>query len=87
MAIPPKDLIAIRMETREHDAPFFSDITELEYYYDKNNKDVNATIYELLILKSQDSTLQVSGLSTTDTSAYFKMLASKFSQFNSGTLR
>ena len=87
MAIPQHDLTAIKFEIREHEAPFFSDISELEYYYEKNGGNVDATIYELLIIKSQNSTLQVSGLTTTDTSAYFKMLASKFTQFNSGVLR
>lgn len=86
MAIDEKVLTAIKIETRENDVPFFTD-KEIEYYYFKNKKNVNDTIYELLIVKSQDSTLQVSGLSTTDTSQYFKMLASRFSRFNSGTLR
>lgn len=86
MAIDEKDLTAIKIETRENDVPFFTD-EEIEYYYFKNKKNVNDTAYELLIIKSQDSTLQVSGLSTTDTSQYFKRLASKFSRFNSGTLR
>lgn len=86
MAIDEKDLTAIKIETRENDVPFFTD-EEIEYYYFKNKRNVNDTVYELLIIKSQDSTLQVSGLSTTDTSQYFKRLASKFSRFNSGTLR
>ena len=45
--------------------------------------DINATIYELLILKSESSTISVSGLSTQDTSGYFKRLASKYKPFNS----
>ena len=44
---------------------------------------INATIYELLILKSESSTISVSGLSTQDTSGYFKRLASKYKPFNS----
>ena len=60
MAIDEKDLTAIKIETRENDVPFFTD-EEIEYYYFKNKRNVNDTVYELLIIKSQDSTLQVSG--------------------------
>lgn len=86
MTIPANDLKTIMIEARENDIPFFES-EEIEYYYKKNKRNLNNTIYELLIIKSQDSTLSVSGLNTTDTSAYFKMLASKFTRFNSGVLR
>ena len=45
-----------------------------------------ATIYEMLIVKSEDSTISVSGLSTQDTSSYFKRLASRYKPFNSGIM-
>lgn len=67
---------AIKTELREDQIPYF-ERNEIEYYLDKNKENVNATIYELLIIKSEDSTIQVSGLSTQDTSAYFKRLASR----------
>lgn len=75
----------IRKEIREAQAPYFEE-DDFQHYLDKNNGDVNATIYEMLILKSEDSTISVSGLSTQDTSSYFKRLASRYKQFNSGTL-
>lgn len=75
----------IKIEVREKQAPFFSD-EEIEYYYEKNEKDFDATVYELLIIKSEDSTISVSGLNTQDTSGYFKRLASRYRKFNSGTL-
>lgn len=75
----------IMIETRENLAPYF-DENDIEYYYNKNNGDVQATIYELLIVKSEDSTISVSGLSTQDTSGYFKRLASRYKPFNSGPL-
>lgn len=75
----------IRIEIRENHSPYFTD-EDLQYYYSKNNGDVNATIYELLIVKSEDSTISVSGLTTADTSGYFKRLASRYKPFNSGTL-
>lgn len=69
----------------EDKAPYF-DPEDFQYYLDKNNGDVNATIYEMLIVKSEDSTISVSGLNTQDTSGYFKRLASRYRTFNSGIL-
>ena len=34
----------IKIETREHQCPYFED-EDIEYYLQKNNNDVNATIY------------------------------------------
>lgn len=79
------DISRIIKEIREEQAPFF-EADDFQYYLDKNNGNVNATIYEMLIIKSEDSTISVSGLSTQDTSGYFKRLASRYKQFNSGLL-
>lgn len=76
----------IRKELREAQAPYFEE-DDFMHYLAKNNGDVNATIYEMLILKSEDSTISVSGLTTQDTSGYFKRLASRYKQFNSGALK
>lgn len=76
---------SIKLEIREAQAPYFTD-DEIQYYYDKNNGDFEATVYELLIIKSEDSTIAVSGLTTQDTSGYFKRLASKHRRYNTGTL-
>ena len=78
-------IIYIRKEIRESQSQYF-DEEDFLHYLKKNNGDVNATIYEMLIVKSEDSTISVSGLSTQDTSAYFKRLASRFKPFNSGIL-
>lgn len=79
------DIDRIKREIREQDSPYF-DEEDFSYYLDKNDGDVNATIYEMLIIKSEDSTISVSGLSTQDTSNYFKRLASRYKPFNSGIL-
>lgn len=76
----------IKKEIREEQAPYFEE-DDFQYYLDKNDGNVEATIYEMLIIKSEDSTISVSGLSTQDTSGYFKRLASRYKQFNSGTLQ
>lgn len=75
----------ISREIRETQAPYFEN-EDFEHYLAKNNGDVNATIYEMLIIKSEDSTISVSGLTTQDTSAYFKRLASRYKPFNSGVM-
>lgn len=79
------DIEKIKIEVREQMSPYFDD-NEFQYYLDKNNGDVDATIYEMLIIKSEDSTISVSGLNTQDTSAYFKRLASTYKPFNSGIM-
>lgn len=81
----PEVLQAIKVEIRENMSPYFDD-ADLEYYFKKNEGDFEATVYELLVVKSEDSTISVSGLSTGDTSKYFKMLASKHRKYNSGVL-
>ncbi len=79
------DIERIKKEIREEQSPYFEE-DDFEYYLEKNEGNVNATIYEMLIIKSEDSTISVSGLNTQDTSAYFKRLASRYKQFNSGVL-
>ena len=78
-------LMYIKTEIRESMSPYFDD-EEIEYYFNRNDGDVDATIYELLIVKSEDSTVSISGLNTGDTSAYFKRLASRYRRYNSGVL-
>lgn len=79
------DIERVRKEIREDMMPYF-DEGDIEYYLEKNNGDVQKTIYECLIVKSEDSSLALSGMTTQDTSGYFKRLASRYKQFNSGTL-
>lgn len=79
------DVERIYKEIREEQIPYFES-GEIEYYLNKNGGDVNATIYEMLIIKSEDSSLSLSGVNTTDTSGYFKRLASRYKTFNSGDL-
>lgn len=75
----------IMKEVRENQSPYFEE-DDFYHYLNKNNGDVNSTIYEMLIVKSEDSSISVSGLSTQDTSAYFKRLASRYKPFNSGII-
>lgn len=78
-------LIKIKLILREEQCPFFSD-EELQFYYNENSKDLNKTLYQCLIIKSEDTTLGVSGLTIPDTSKYFRRLAQRYRPNNSGTL-
>lgn len=75
----------LKMNVRENIIPYFSD-EELVYYLEKNNGDVRKASYECLILKAETTGLDVSGISTKDSSSYFKMLAQKYVTTNTGTL-
>ena len=75
----------LKMNVRENIIPYFSD-EELVYYLEKNNGDVRKASYECLILKAETTGLDVSGISTKDSSSYFKMLAQKYVTPNTGTL-
>lgn len=76
----------LKIVLRESDVPFFTD-EELNFYLKQNNGDFNLTAYRCLILKSQDTTLSISGLSAADSSRYFLRLASQYRPSNSGVLK
>lgn len=78
-------LDVLKINIREKQYPMFGD-EELQFYLDKNNGDVDKASYECLILKAENTGLSVSGLTTKDSSSYFKMLASNFVKTNSGVL-
>ena len=70
---------------RENDVEYFTD-EEIAFYVDENDGDEDAAIYQMLIIKSEDTTLSISGLSTSSTSSYFKRLASMYVPSNSRIL-
>lgn len=77
-----------RMKTilREKDVPFFTD-EELQFYLDENGGDEDAAIHQCLLVKAEDTTLSISGISAADTSSYFRRLASRYRPNNSGILK
>lgn len=75
----------LKVILREKDCPFFED-EELVFYLQENNNDFNATAYHCLIIKSENTTLNVSGLNCADTSQYFRRLAQRYRKNNSGIL-
>ena len=64
--------------------PMFTD-EELQSYLD-NSESFELALYELLMLKSENTGLQISGLTIEDTSSYFRRLAQTYRPHNSGVL-
>lgn len=85
MADVPKEVSVIKTAIREVDVPFFSD-EEILFYLEQNNGSVNDTIYQCLCLKAENTTLTLSGLTTADSSKYFRRLANMYRPSNSGVL-
>lgn len=81
----PNAVDELKIILREKDCPFFDD-EELEYYLKKNNGDLDATAYHCLIVKAENTTLNISGMNTADTSNYFRRLARRYRKNNSGIL-
>lgn len=79
------DIEQLKFNLREKQCPYF-ELSELEALLEMNSRDVKKASYEGLIIKAETTGLNVSGLTTKDSSSYFKMLASKFVQTNSGVL-
>lgn len=71
---------------REDDVPFFTD-KQLEFYLKENGGDYQATAYQCLLIKAEDTSLSVSGMTLADSSKYFRRLAAKYRPNNSGVLR
>lgn len=76
----------LKFNLREKQCPYFDD-KELSVLLEQNNNDVDKSSYEGLLLKAEVTGLSVSGLTTKDSSSYFKMLASHYVTSNSGVLK
>lgn len=76
----------LKIVLREEDVPFFDD-KQLEFYLRENKGDYRATAYQCLLIKAEDTTLSVSGLSASDTSKYFRRIAGQYRPSNSRVLR
>lgn len=83
--VDEKTLNKMKLALREKDYPFFSD-EELEFYLGENSNDVNAAIYQCLLLKAEDNSIAIQGLNAADTSSYFRRIAVQYKPNNSGVL-
>lgn len=71
---------------RENQVKFFTD-DELKFYLKENDNDLKKTAYQCLIIKSEDTTLQIAGMTAEDSSKYYRRLASMYKPHNSGILK
>ena len=78
-------LATLKMILREDDIPFFTD-DQLNFYLGENSGEVRGAAYQCLLIKAEDTTLSIGGLNTSDTSKYFRRLASQYRPFHSGVL-
>lgn len=76
----------LKIVLREDDVPFFTD-EQLAFYLRENNGDYRATAYQCLLIKAENTSLNVSGLTAGDSSRYFRRLAAKYRPYNSGVLK
>ena len=75
----------LKIILREKDIPFFSD-EELEWYVEKCGS-YNGAAYELLLVKAENTSVNISGMNTEDTSSYFRKLALRYKPKNTGVLK
>lgn len=80
------DVERVKKLLREEECPFFDD-DDVEFYLNENSGDVKRTLYQMLIVKAEDTTLSVTGLTCADTSKYFRRLAQRYRPNNSGQLK
>lgn len=80
-----KPIEKLKIVLRENDCPFFSD-EELSFYLEDNENDFDKTAYRCLILKSENTTLSISGMNCADTSKYFRIIAQRYRKNNSRIL-
>lgn len=76
----------LKIVLREEDVPFFTD-KQLEFHLRENNGDYRATAYQCLLIKAENTSLSISGLSAGDSSKYFRRLAARYRPNNSGVLK
>lgn len=76
----------LKVVLRESEIHFFED-AELQWYVDKFNGNYNRAAYELLIVKSENTGMSISGMSAEDSSSYFRRLANRYRPNNSGVLK
>lgn len=67
----------LKINLRETQVPFFTDL-ELQYQLGRAENDLDTATYNCLIIKAEECSLSVSGLSIADSSAYWLRLAAMY---------
>ena len=72
-----KKLEQLQMNLRESQVPFFND-QELQHQLERANGDIDLATYNCLLIKAEECSLSVSGLSIADSSGYWLRLAAMY---------
>lgn len=78
------EITKLQIILREKEMPMFDEDQLFDYL--QISPSFESALYELLILKSENTSLQISGMTIADTSDYFKRLAATYRPFNTGSL-
>lgn len=80
------DIERMKKILREEEIPFFSD-EDLQFYLQENGGNENSAVYQCLLIKAENTSLSVSGVSFAESSDYFRRLAQRYRPNNSGVLK
>ena len=75
----------LKLILREDDIPFFTD--EQINKYTALYETLDLALYAMLMVKAENTQIQIAGMSTQDTSSYFRKLARQYRPNNSGILK
>lgn len=75
----------LKLILREDDIPFFTDeqISKYIAVYDT----LDLALYAMLMVKAENTQMRIAGMTTQDTSSYFRKLARQYRPNNSGILK
>lgn len=75
----------LKLILREDDIPFFTDEQISKYIALYETLDL--ALYAMLMVKAENTQMRIAGMSTQDTSSYFRKLARQYRPNNSGILK
>jgi hypothetical protein len=85
MVITDAAIEKMKRALREKEMPLFEN-EDLGFYLEEAET-LNEAIYNAAIAKSENTTLQISGMTTADMSSYFLRIASMYRPNNTGILK
>lgn len=75
----------LKLILREDDIPFFTD--EQINKYTALYETLDLALYAMLMVKAENTQMRIAGMTTQDTSSYFRKLARQYRPNNSGILK
>lgn len=75
----------LKLILREDDIPFFTEEQISKYIAVYETLDL--ALYAMLMVKAENTQMQIAGMTTQDTSSYFRKLARQYRPNNSGILK